>query len=213
MKKKYLIVLFINLVHFNSIFSAARPQPKRGTYAAYLANCEKERAEFHKQIGASLDPGARMIVGQYICATPEQWQKAGELLYDLVEFYPSELEQIIKLLDSSNINYQDKTKFTPLMSAAYNGHVNLVELLLKHGADASLKNVDGETALDSVKGEIAAAEEFTDEEFEKQWGTNKEARLKNLKAIEKLLVDYETKKSSSATHPIAAVPAPAKVAI
>jgi ankyrin repeat protein len=37
--------------------------------------------------------------------------------------------------------------WTPLMIAAANGRVEVVELLLSHAADVTLRNADGETAL------------------------------------------------------------------
>jgi ankyrin repeat protein len=41
--------------------------------------------------------------------------------------------------------------FTPLMEAAFNGQVEMVELLMRHGADASLKDRDGKTAADHAR--------------------------------------------------------------
>ena len=49
-------------------------------------------------------------------------------------------------LDTRN-NLQD----TPLMDAAYNGHTKICEMLLALGADPSLKNKDGKTALDYAR--------------------------------------------------------------
>lgn len=43
---------------------------------------------------------------------------------------------------------QDDLKATALMTAAKAGEVALVELLLEHGADPSLTNSEGQTALD-----------------------------------------------------------------
>jgi hypothetical protein len=44
---------------------------------------------------------------------------------------------------------------TPLCSAAHKNHKEIVELLLANGADASVANQHGETALDRSKPEIA----------------------------------------------------------
>ena len=41
--------------------------------------------------------------------------------------------------------------FTPLIEAALNGQVEMVELLMRHGADASLKDGDGKTAADHAR--------------------------------------------------------------
>jgi len=44
------------------------------------------------------------------------------------------------------IDYQDSNKNTPLMAAAWNGHTEIVRLLLQHGADVALINHFGFTA-------------------------------------------------------------------
>lgn len=41
--------------------------------------------------------------------------------------------------------------FTPLMEAAFNGQVDMVEALLSHGADRSLQDEDGRTAADHAR--------------------------------------------------------------
>jgi ankyrin repeat protein len=40
---------------------------------------------------------------------------------------------------------------TPLMSSAYNGHLEVVKFLLQSGADATKTSNGGETALDKAK--------------------------------------------------------------
>ena len=49
------------------------------------------------------------------------------------------------------VNVTDLWKFTPLHEAAAKGKYEICKLLLKHGADPSKKNRDGNTALDLVK--------------------------------------------------------------
>ncbi|KAG9127990.1 hypothetical protein FRC07_006584 [Ceratobasidium sp. 392] len=54
------------------------------------------------------------------------------------------------LLDGqpSLVNARDEFEYTPLHLAADRGHSNVVRLLLSRGADASLKDQDGDTALE-----------------------------------------------------------------
>lgn len=66
-----------------------------------------------------------------------------------------ELEMLKLLLENgANPNYQTYTgyrkkyiSYTPLMTAAYCGKLDFVELLLKHGADVTLKDRNNETVL------------------------------------------------------------------
>ncbi len=57
----------------------------------------------------------------------------------------------------TTVNWVDKAMETPLYDAAYNGGTAIVRVLLAYGADITLKNVDGETALDIVRN----GEKFT----------------------------------------------------
>ena len=43
----------------------------------------------------------------------------------------------------------DEDLYTPLHRAAYNGHVNVMKVLLKHGADPNAPTLDGWTPLHS----------------------------------------------------------------
>jgi ankyrin repeat protein len=47
--------------------------------------------------------------------------------------------------------------FTPLMEAAFNGQDEMVELLMRHGADSSMKEGDGKTAADHARARGHAA--------------------------------------------------------
>ena len=61
----------------------------------------------------------------------------------------------------ANINYQDPMMgMTALMGVCFKGSTELTKLLLDKGADASIKNKSGETALDFAKkgGHAAVAE-------------------------------------------------------
>lgn len=63
------------------------------------------------------------------------------------------VEVITLLLDKGvDINYQDSTtQQTALMNACFNGNLEAVKLLIEKGADASLKDMVGETALDIAR--------------------------------------------------------------
>ena len=56
----------------------------------------------------------------------------------------------------ANVNAVNSIGFTPLMSAANNGHDQCVQIAIKAGANKSTKSVKGESALD-----LAAAKNFT----------------------------------------------------
>jgi uncharacterized protein len=52
---------------------------------------------------------------------------------------------------------QGDTGFTPLMEAAFNGQNEMVEVLMRQGADASMKEGDGKTAADHARAKGHAA--------------------------------------------------------
>lgn len=62
-------------------------------------------------------------------------------------------QKVMALIEAgANINWQDKMDGrTALMEASVNGHLNVVKLLLKGGADIGLKDTKGNTALDLAK--------------------------------------------------------------
>jgi uncharacterized protein len=47
--------------------------------------------------------------------------------------------------------------FTPLMEAAFNGQIDMVETLLRHGADRGLADSNGQTAADHARAQGHAA--------------------------------------------------------
>ena len=51
----------------------------------------------------------------------------------------------------AELDARSNTQYTPLMAAAYNGRTKICEMLLALGADPSLKNKDGKTALDYAR--------------------------------------------------------------
>jgi ankyrin repeat protein len=61
-------------------------------------------------------------------------------------------EIVALLLDkSAYIDAASPNKTTPIMMAAYRGHIYTVKLLLDEGADATLKNEQGMTAIDIAR--------------------------------------------------------------
>ena len=57
----------------------------------------------------------------------------------------SQVEEAI--INGANVNAKDKSGFTALIWAAKEGHIKIVELLLKHNADVNIKDKYGRTAL------------------------------------------------------------------
>jgi ankyrin repeat protein len=62
-------------------------------------------------------------------------------------------EMVELLLDhGAEVNRRDQGEgFTALMFAGAEGNTDVVRLLLQHGADPSIKDVDGDTALDFAR--------------------------------------------------------------
>ena len=58
-------------------------------------------------------------------------------------------------------------KITPVMDAAYKGHVGVVKMLLEYGADPLRKNAEGKTAVDFVGAENASTTTAEEEEVER----------------------------------------------
>jgi ankyrin repeat protein len=55
--------------------------------------------------------------------------------------------KLISLKPNVNILTQDETQSPPLHYAAHNGHIDMVKLLISHGADPHLKNILNESIL------------------------------------------------------------------
>merc|ERR1711991_531740 len=65
----------------------------------------------------------------------------------------------------ANVDAQNRWLETPLHAAAYNGHADVVQLLLDAGANALLANDQGKTPLDF--GRLGVAKGKTRKEFAK----------------------------------------------
>ncbi|HVL67235.1 MAG TPA: ankyrin repeat domain-containing protein [Vicinamibacterales bacterium] len=62
------------------------------------------------------------------------------------------LEAVTAILEAGgDVNARQQVGYTPLMGAAASGRDDLVALLLRHGADASLVSDDGKTAADVAR--------------------------------------------------------------
>ena len=59
----------------------------------------------------------------------------------------------VLLSNGANVNHTNKEGHSPLLSAAMNGHEDVVAALLDNGADASHSNSDGKKPLDIAKTE------------------------------------------------------------
>lgn len=57
------------------------------------------------------------------------------------------IKECLDLLQGSNVNAKDDNNVTPLMLAASFGATDSVQLLIEKGADPTIKNIDGRTAL------------------------------------------------------------------
>lgn len=72
------------------------------------------------------------------------------LMYASSGPYAETVEFLLK--KGAKVNVQGTLEgFTPLMTAAAEGQLKVVQLLLKHGADPSLKDKDGDTAASFAK--------------------------------------------------------------
>ena len=55
------------------------------------------------------------------------------------------LEIIELLIKLKNINSRDNENYTPLNTASFNGHLDIVKYLILNGADKEATNIDGDT--------------------------------------------------------------------
>ena len=55
-------------------------------------------------------------------------------------------QRILLLENGANVNWQDRNDETPLIRAAHYGRIYVMELLLYHGTDPSIKDKYGQAA-------------------------------------------------------------------
>ena len=60
------------------------------------------------------------------------------------------------LEQKANVNLANDAGFTPLMAAANRGNLKIVQMLLDNQADAMLRNIALETALDVARKQVRA---------------------------------------------------------
>ena len=84
-----------------------------------------------------LDAGAEINLGDYLDRTA--------LLYASTGPFPETVKILLDRGAAPNIVDSDE-HFSPLMHAAAEGHLDVVKVLIAHGSDRSLKDVDGDDA-------------------------------------------------------------------
>lgn len=60
----------------------------------------------------------------------------------------TKIANFLTFYNPQQINAQDRTGHTALMSATQFGHMEIIKILINHGADINIKNKLGKTALD-----------------------------------------------------------------
>lgn len=63
----------------------------------------------------------------------------------MTDYDISKLQCLIGKLSVDDLNIQDMDGWTPLYNASYEGHTEIVQLLVDNGADPNIKDEDGRT--------------------------------------------------------------------
>ena len=92
-------------------------------------------------------------------ANPELPSRNSFSVYPLHSAVAANCEAIARMLleNGASANVRQQKDITPLHSAAHNGNINLVKLLISHGADTRAVTADAKTSLDMAL-EVKAAE-------------------------------------------------------
>ncbi|CAD8139343.1 unnamed protein product [Paramecium pentaurelia] len=97
----------------------------------------------------SMDPYSLLFRNMMIQQTKNEDKTFIEKIFIMVEEHRlSDLKEILKLEASMDINYQNEDGNTMLISASKCGATQIVDYLLKNGADVNIQNYKGQTAMD-----------------------------------------------------------------
>ncbi|CAD8081179.1 unnamed protein product [Paramecium sonneborni] len=97
----------------------------------------------------SMDPQSLLFRNMMIQKTKNEDKTLHQRIYLMVEEHRlQDLKEILKLETSLDVNYQNNYGDTMLISASKCGAAQIVEYLLKNGADVSIQNHNGQTAMD-----------------------------------------------------------------
>ncbi|CAD8060995.1 unnamed protein product [Paramecium primaurelia] len=97
----------------------------------------------------SMDPQSLLLRNMMIQKTKNDDKTLHERIFLMVyEHRLQDLKEILKLETSIDLNYQNDDGDTMLISASQCGAASIVEFLIKNGADVSIQNYNGQTAMD-----------------------------------------------------------------
>lgn len=97
-------------------------------------------------------PGAPNPAGREVSADARLFELLSNTIVNGETEHPHNVEAARKVIaQGANVNARDHGQ-TPLMRAAQNGHIRVMEVLLEHGADVNAQDDDGRTALMMAAG-------------------------------------------------------------
>ena len=104
----------------------------------------------HVDVSVLLDVSRRLGDRLYCDAEVSGGQNYAKIIQEHVEMYKLLLQK-----KDAPINGKNAVAVTPLMAAAFNYQAEIIELLVKAGADIAAVDVDGESALDYLNTRCA----------------------------------------------------------